>query len=439
MSCGRSQAGDFRAANGRRTVFAALLAVLFVLLAPTLPAADDGDGLASEHLTDCNLTLRATVEATLRQLVFPARLGCREIDSWLGWKSRHQVPLTFELRDDSAGSGQAETHGLLASCPANATFTEFFHGLLAACVRRTATEMLGKRSIVCRSDYWLAAAFCRKIIHDGKGLSNLYLPDYRPVRFQTAHGQYAEFAKLTDTPLPVSETALFRLYCLDCDLLTRIIERHGGDRQTFFRRVFEMENQGRQPSEALTFLLQEKVPAWQSFQHWFEQNLRQESRQGRRINETETVQQQLEKLLTLTVLDAGGSQATRRIPLEDLPRQLSDYKTDTAAMTRLQNELLLLRRDAPPLLQAPLDTFVRSVEVLKSGRTAHFVALIKQGRKEFAEAVARQKQIEDLLKDADASGNSEIQEILDIVDRYTRLREDVGKHVLAGENQRKAE
>ncbi|MBP1582379.1 MAG: hypothetical protein J6866_00355, partial [Victivallales bacterium] len=210
MSCGRSQAGDFRAANGRRTVFAALLAVRCVLLAPTLPATDDGDGLASEHLTDCNLTLRAPDEATLRQLVFPARLGCREIDSWLGWKSRHQVPLTFELRDDSAGSGQAETHGLLASCPANATFTEFFHGLLAACVRRTATEMLGKRSIVCRSDYWLAAAFCRKIIHDGKGLSNLYLPDYRPVRFQTEHGQYAEFAKLTDNPLPVSETALFR-------------------------------------------------------------------------------------------------------------------------------------------------------------------------------------------------------------------------------------
>ena len=416
----------------------AVLSCLFGLSALSTSAADSGTALFTEHLTDCNLTLVAQDEATLRQLVFPARLGCREIDSWLGWKSHHQLLLTVELEAGAADATSRQalpSDGMRVRCPANASFKEFFHFLLDACVRRTATEMTGKRQTVCRSGHWLAAAFCQKIIHDGKGISSLYLPDYRPVRFLAEHGRYADFVKLTDNPVPAGETPLFQLYCLDCDLLTRIIERHGGDRQTFFRRVFAMENQGRSPAEALAFLLQEKVPAGLAFQNWFELCLRQESNQGRRVNETETVQNQLEKLMTLPVLDAGGSQAIRQIPLEDLPRQLEDYKADTAAMTRLQNELLRLRRDAPPLLQPPLDTFVRAVENLKSGRTAHFTALVKQGRKEFAAAVARQKQVEALLKDSEEQRDSETQELLDIAYRYSRLREELTLPILTDSPQ----
>ena len=190
--------------------------------------------------------------------------------------------------------------------------------------------------------------------------------------------------------------------------------------------MLEMEAFGRTPVEACAFLLSNNLKPGQTLQGWYEQQVVQVSRRGRRIDVRESIEARVEALESIAVVGGNGPAAVQRIRLDDLPDILRDYKLDKVALANLQQRFLEIRKDASPLLQPALEQYVAALIALAGGHERRFRAEFQKARAMFAEALAQQRQIEQVVDQYEREyvpPQLRFDAYLDIVERYRQLNE----------------
>jgi hypothetical protein len=76
---------------------------------------------------------------------------------------------------------------------------------------------------------------------------------------------------------------------------------------------------------------------------------------------------------------------------------LEDYRLDMTAIARIYEQMFELYKDAPVLLQEPLMAHMGAFDSLRKGKTRRFRRELKKARAQFAEALKRQRGVEELL------------------------------------------
>jgi len=348
----------------------------------------------SETLTDLNLRIRTGSLQDTKNLSQAADLFAREIDRTLHFSGIPQtrLQLTILRPDELAPDPDSDL-----CFPFATSSVEISYGLIREMILRRIRENFSGSSVDIPSADWLAAAVCNRVFYDGKGIRTFYSPDFRVARSQFMAGHFPRIDRLLSQPLPPTDSALFRLYLLHCDLLTRTLENQP-EAELFLRKLFDLERYGRSTVEAFEFLLRPTWPADENLQSWYEKRVLAESGRGWQLNEADNTLSELQDLLNIPVLEAGGRNAVKRMPLEKIPKLLEDYKLNALAISMMQNRILLLAKNAPLLLRPPLQQFSEALASLQAGKNSRFRKQFRQARKEFNAAAKRQEQIAELLQ-----------------------------------------
>jgi len=96
------------------------------------------------------------------------------------------------------------------------------------------------------------------------------------------------------------------------------------------------------------------------------------------------------------------------------------------ALANLQQRFLEIRQDASPLLQPALDQYVAALRTLAGGHERRFRTEFQRARAMFAEALAQQRQIEQVVDRYEREyvpPQLHLDAYLDVVERYRRLNE----------------
>lgn len=303
---------------------------------------------------------------------------------------------------------------------------QLFFAISKAIIQRRVREFLRRDNLSLDSSNWLAAALCNRVFYDGLGTRTFFVSDYRIARSQFLAGHFPQIELLLSRPMPAEDGALFRLYLQHCDLLVRTIESSRLTSGEFFRRLFEMEAYGRQGYEAFEFLLK---PEWhrldRTLQDWYTRNVLNESGKGWQRADSAEVVEQLQELITVPLLQAGRSNAVRRVPLDQMPRVLEDYRINTLALTLLQNKMLKLQIAAPPLLQEPIQLYGEALQLLKNDKIRSFKKKFQEAQRSFQAAQSRQERITALLDQLEKERRPVLQDFalfLQVDDKYEAIR-----------------
>ncbi len=356
----------------------------------TLPGATTP--VFSETVNDLNLRIRTGSLQDTKNLSQAAEWFAREIDRTLHFsgpaKSRLQLtilrPHEQDLHDDSD-----------LCFPYATSSIEISYGLIREMILRRIRENFPGDGVKIPSADWLAAAVCNRVFYDGKGIRTFYSPDFRTARYQFMNRHFPRIDLLLSQPFPPGENALFRLYLLHCDLLASALENQP-EADVFFRRLFDLENYGRFSVDAFEFLLRPGWSADETLQSWYEKRVLAESGRGWQLNEADNTLADLQDLLNIPVLQAGGRSAVKRLPLEDIPKLLEDYKLNALALNLMQNRILRLAKNAPLLLRPPLQQFSEALASLQTGKNSRFRKQFRQARRDFDQAMKRQNRIAEL-------------------------------------------
>ncbi len=389
-----------------------------------LPAAAQEN--PSLHLHAENIELFSADEAAVEPLRFALAVASREVDSCLGWRQPHSLPVIVRYgeADETPSSTATESVYRLAVTP-DTPFQRLFHLALTLLIRRTAAEIIPAKGAAIPSVGWLSAALYHRIVTDGKELTSHYMPDFRHARRLYAKGSFPDFARLVDSPLTPDDGILFEVYALHCDVLATALDNRVSDRQSFFRHVFTLEHYGRRPSDALAFQLKNLALANPDVQAWYEQQALVESQRGQRLLDLAGLRQRLREMLVITVLEADTGAATFTIDLGELPEKLSDYKIKPAAIANLQKQFLWLQRESPPCLQDAVYQFALALEPLKKNNRRQFELALHRAQRAFEEAAGRQARIEAMLDELDDRTTARLlPELAGLAEKYRRLKTD---------------
>lgn len=358
-----------------------------------------------------------------KNLAVLSALLARETDRLLQLPGSAQQTLTIHLlkQDELEPSDAGNLFLSRQDRPVQLFFT-----ISKAIIQRRIREFLRRDSLSLDSANWLAAALCNRVFYDGLGIRTFFASDYRIARGQFLSGHFPQIELLLSRPMPAEDGALFRLYLQHCDLLVRTIESSRLTPGEFFRRLFEMEAYGRQGYEACEFLLK---PEWHRLDHtlqdWYTRNVLSESGKGWQRADSAEVLEQLQELITVPLLQAGRSNAVQRVPLDQMPRVLEDYRINTLALTLLQNKMLKLQMAAPPLLQEPIRLYSEALQMLKHDKIRSFKKKFQEAQRSFQEAQSRQKRIAALLDQQEKELQPMLQDFalfLQVDDKYEAIR-----------------
>ncbi len=380
----------------------------------------------TEKLSAFALRVRTDDLSDTKNLALVVALLARETDRLLHFSEPAQKALTIHLlrQEEQEPSDAANLYLSRQDSP-----VVIFYTLSKTLLLRRIRESLERDNLSLPSVDCLAAALCNRVFYDGLGVRTFYKSDYRIARGQFLDGYFPQIELLLNQPMPPEDSPLFRLYLLHCDLLVQAIENSKLSPGIFYRKLFEMEAYGRKSHDAFEFLLK---PEWQShdnsLQSWYARNVLLESGKGWQRAESEDVIAQLQELITVPVLQAGQGNALTRVPLDQMPKLLEDYKVNALALTLLQNKILKLRIAAPPLLQEPIMLYSEALQLLKGDKTRRFKKKFQEAQQAFAAAVERQQKITTLLEKTEKERSQTLQDFtlfLQIEDKYEKIRREL--------------
>ncbi|MBN2448972.1 MAG: hypothetical protein JXR77_01200 [Lentisphaeria bacterium] len=273
------------------------------------------------------------------------------------------------------------------------------HGLIRAFLLRHVTET-GRPPPVVTSLDWLAAALTNRILYGNREMYDRFVPDYEPARYLFSRNQFPILERLLCQPVPPDSLVAYRLYAVHCDLLALCLQETYGE--TILHRLLDTERHGRGGMEALAFLLSDQLIAGDNPQAWYERTAMQVSRRGRRPSDAESIARRLEELVTVPVVMPGDSDFRgKRVPLEELPGALGQDRLRREVLGFLERDFYELLKDAPEGLQGPLADYIAACQEMGKGHTRTARRLLAKARRTFAEALARQRRLEELLDEVE--------------------------------------
>jgi len=270
------------------------------------------------------------------------------------------------------------------------------HSLTQALLVRRTLDLQGVAPAPTGSLDWLAAAITSRVLSKPAAAG--------PWRSDTARlvtplrSRYPLIAKLLRNPVPADLRLPYTLYSRYCDLLLSVIEARDSDTEIRLQHIFELETAGRDPEAAIRLVMADRFTPEDDFQTWF---VREASRLARRARRTLTADETARRLLELQVISAvsaeKGAVGLRQITLDQLADNLAVYEARHTDVSGLYRNLFNLMRDAPPLLQPPLQFYLQAVEALAADHPRTFRRCLERGREAFPAALEKQKKLDAYL------------------------------------------
>jgi hypothetical protein len=244
---------------------------------------------------------------------------------------------------------------------------------------------------------WLAAAVTHRVLTSPAPGSSVRA---ELVPFTLATGVPRPSVKrLLETPPPAPQGPLFALYARYCDLLVGVLERGARGQAARLPRIFALQAAGRAPWPAMELVLAGQLPPGDDAQSWFERESQALARAQQRMARTDDVCARLAQLQRVAAVVTGphGSVATHDVTLDQIAAGDAPFELRPEEIDALYRGLFLLLRDAPPLLQPPLQRHLQAVEALSKGQRRTFRRHLGAATAEFAEALVRQRRLEAYL------------------------------------------
>lgn len=241
---------------------------------------------------------------------------------------------------------------------------------------------------------WLAAAAAGRVIYARWDVLGQPMPDYQPLRHMFSRGAFPKVEALLMLPVAPTRAEFYQLYSLHCQLLLEAIRAEDEDPGRHLGRVLAMTARGRTAAAAVEFVLHDCFEAGEGLQAWYERRVVLVSRRGRRAASLADVKDRLHELETVPiVMPNRGAFGCVRVPIDELPETLKNYAKDTALMKGILYRCFELSKDAPEWLKDPILQYFHAFELLEKGKMFTFKRRLRQARKAFHAALARQKKL----------------------------------------------
>ncbi|MBQ4479645.1 MAG: hypothetical protein II943_03300 [Victivallales bacterium] len=352
-----------------------------------------------QYLPAEKLDIFGMVETDVQNLTMLTRLCAHEVDELFNDNRTPAHRLNFYAMDISFSESDFKTWDvpLQSSAPLEASVVKILQGLLMRQLR----ERLGlKRGPAPCSVNFIAAALANRIVYDGKGTTGLYQKDYRIPRRQFAMGAFPDVVRLFTEVPSANSRLLYRLYLVHCDLLFSFLQstksRQGQPFLLEWWRLECKENLG--TSAALSQLLD--VPEGK-LQEWYVANVPAYARQGMIPDSSTGIADRLKKLLTISVLEMGGTQTMRTVSIEELPAMLKNRPLDLFTLDGVQMDLMKLKLNSPPIYHETLDLYIAALDALRQNDIKTFQKRFTNAKKALENAESLQQRITTMLNEAE--------------------------------------
>lgn len=402
-----------RAVNGSFAFWgSAALLLLCVLCRPSR-------GAEPKALVDARIRVTCKDEQTSKAWQRFATACVADVDEFLGGSVEPPKVLRVSFAEGAAVKGADPLS--LAFGPED-SMEVVTHRVLRALLQRRFMAAEDANPPLLPSAEWLAAALTNRILFGNRERYGRFTPDYEPARFAFQRGVYPEVQRLLEYPVPPEATVLYRLYAMHCDLLAVCLAESAG--LDAAQRLLQLDARGRPPLEALGFLLQDGMAPGETVQSWYTRTATDCSRRGRRYSDTDSTAERFEALVTVAVAAPAdiGSRGNR-VPLEEVSEKLDALPQDKDAIGRLQHDLFELLKDAPSLLQRPIGLYSEACGELAAGRTRAARNGLRKARREFEQALARQRLLDAYLDEQErhfVPAERRFALPLDVVGRYAQ-------------------
>lgn len=246
----------------------------------------------------------------------------------------------------------------------------------------------------------LSAGMANRVAYGGIGMRGYYWPDFRIPRRQFRDRCFPDLEKLLDMPVPSDRPAVLTVYLAHANLLLDILVDANPDFTGFLRQWTLAESQdGLSTIAALSRCLPPgTLRPGETLQGWYERRALELSQERPGQNTAAGIQEQLEEILTVSVLSADARDGILRVHLEQLPWRLNDYKVDTAAVNRIYDRILRLQNTAPLLLRDAVGDYLSAVSAFRHQDYRLFRERLKVARRNLSGGLERQRAAEELLE-----------------------------------------
>ena len=352
-----------------------------------------------QYLPAEKLDIFGKVESDVTNLTMLVRVCSHEVDALFGDNHRPEHRLNFYAMDISFSESDFKTWDvpLRNTAPLEASVVRILQGLL---LRQLRERLNLRKAAATPSIHFIAAALANRIVYDGKGTKGLYRKDYRIPRRQFASGKFPDLARLL-TEVPTAESRLlYRLYLVHCDLFLSCLQNTRSHKMSpFLLEWWRLEcNEHLGTTEALAQLL---GVSSDKLQDWYVTNATQQVRQMINSDSPQELPKRLEKLLTISVAELGGTETVRSVPLEKLPEILKNRPLDLFTLTNVQMDLVQLKLDSPLIYHDAIDLYIAALDALRQNDLKLFRKRFKEAQKTFAQAMQLQQRITALLDEAE--------------------------------------
>ncbi|NLG14468.1 MAG: hypothetical protein GX561_09755 [Lentisphaerae bacterium] len=249
----------------------------------------------------------------------------------------------------------------------------------------------------------------------------LLTADYEVARNQFAKNEFPEVDKLLAEGIDADFGPIFDLYMMHCDLLMLSLETLKGSQRQRIQNLLIDDRNNLDPIEAFDKAFATYYEKDETRQAFYVRRVAAVSRRRHRGSSTDVIADAVQELETVKVVGGSGPAGLKTVRLEDMPKLLEDYKTDTRAFLQLEQKFRELKFDAPLLLQPSLDKYILALQHIREGQTRRFKRDFRNARKEFQEALQKQRKIEAILDDEERkhiSAGRRFEDYLEIIDRY---------------------
>ena len=245
---------------------------------------------------------------------------------------------------------------------------------------------------------WMAAALAFREQSEGPHDAGPGRVDYGPLRASFAAGLVPLADRLLTRPVPPGQPILYQFYSMHCALLVDCIRSGQFPGEAACRRILELEAHGRDTLAAVEFVLRPGYGEGENLQSWYERAARDAMRGQFDPSPVDDIVRRVEECTTVdSVSMSAGADRITRMPIEELPGRLADYRLDTKAVGRAYEGMFALVQEAPVLLRDSLVAQMNALGLLAKGKTRAFARAMPAARQDFAAAVARQRAMEALL------------------------------------------
>ena len=352
-----------------------------------------------QYLPAEKLDIFGKVESDVTNLTMLVRVCSHEVDALFGDNHRPEHRLNFYAMDISFSESDFKTWDvpLRNTAPLEASVVRILQGLL---LRQLRERLNLRKAASTPSIHFIAAALANRIVYDGKGTKGLYRKDYRIPRRQFASGKFPDLARLLTEVPPAESRLLYRLYLVHCDLFLSCLQNtHSHKMSPFLLEWWRLEcNEHLGTTEALAQLL---GVSSDKLQDWYVTNATQQVRQMINSDSPQELPKRLEKLLTISVAELGGTETVRSVPLEKLPEILKNRPLDLFTLTNVQMDLVQLKLDSPLIYHDAIDLYIAALDALRQNDLKLFRKRFKEAQKTFAQAMQLQQRITALLDEAE--------------------------------------